>query len=127
AFGNGTSGVAARGRLVAVSGPQVVTDANDITSLNEVDVALVEEFDELQDVLRRVVTQLCAPSLTILKLSQTAGNSFFEPNARWDILASPDVATGNAPPCEWVLPRAGAPGAPATLTPDANGFVNFQW
>ena len=53
AFGGGTSGAAARARLVAVSGPQVVTDADDITSLNEVDVALVEEFDELQDVLRR--------------------------------------------------------------------------
>ena len=42
AFGGGSSGAAARGRLVAVSGPQVVTDATDITSLNEVDVALVD-------------------------------------------------------------------------------------
>ena len=97
AFGNGTAGAAARARLVAVSGPQVVTDANDITSLNEVDVALVEQFDELQDVLRQVVTQLCAPSLTILKLSQTAGNSFYEPTPGWDITASPAVATANVP------------------------------
>ncbi len=126
AFGNGTAGAAARARLVAVSGPQVVTDANDITSLNEVDVALVEEFDELQDVLRQVVTQLCAPSLTILKLSQTAGNSFYEPTPGWDITASPAITTGNVPPFEWVVPTSAA-GVPATVATNADGFANFQW
>jgi uncharacterized repeat protein (TIGR01451 family) len=126
AFGSGSSAAAARARLVAVSGPQVVTDADDITDLNEVDVALVAEFDELQDVLRKVVTQLCSPSLTIRKLSQTAGDSFYEPTAGWDITVSPVVGTGNVPPFTWVQP-AGAPVGPATLATDANGFVNFQW
>ena len=126
AFGGGPSGVAARARLVAVSGPQVVTDASDITDLNAVDVALVEQFDELQDVLRTVVTQLCSPSLTVLKLSQTAGSSFYEPTPGWSITASPAVATGNVPPFDWVVPTRPS-GVPATVLTNANGFANFQW
>ena len=126
AFGGGPSGVAARARLVAVSGPQVVTDASDITDLNAVDVALVEQFDELQDVLRTVVTQLCSPSLTVLKLSQTAGSSFYEPTQGWSITASPAVATGNVPPFDWVVPTRPS-GVPATVLTNANGFANFQW
>ena len=127
AFGGGTAGAAARGRLVAVSGPQVVTDANDITSLNEVDVALVEQFDELQDVLRTVVDQLCAPSLTILKLSQTAGNSFYRADARLghhreSRTSRPATRLRSRGSC----PRA-PPGRRRRVATDADGFANFQW
>ena len=113
-------------RLIQVSGPQVVTDADDITDLNAVDVALVEDFDDLQDVLRTVVTQLCSPSLTIRKLAQTADDASHQPIEGWSITVDPDVGTIANPPFEWVQP-AGAPVAPATLQTDANGFVNFQW
>ena len=49
------------------------------------------------------------------------------PTAGWDITAARTSRPPTIPPFEWVLPPSGAAGAPATLTTDANGFVNFQW
>ena len=49
-------------RLEQISGPQVVRDVSGITSLNQVDVAVVPDFDDLAALLRKVVTQLCSPS-----------------------------------------------------------------
>ena len=54
-----------------------------ITSLNQVDVALVTEFDDLAQFLRGVVLQLCSPSLTIRKLAQTAGDATYLPAPGW--------------------------------------------
>ena len=55
--GNALSNSSSQQRLRQISGPQVVRDAdlNDIESLNEVDVALVTDFDDLAAFLRSVV------------------------------------------------------------------------
>jgi uncharacterized repeat protein (TIGR01451 family) len=124
AFGSGSN--ANRDRLIQVAGPQVVTDATQITDLNAVDVAMVEDFGQLQAVLRSVVTQLCSPSLTIRKVAQAPGDATFQPAAGWSITVDPAVSTVANPPFSWVQP-AGAPVGPATIETDANGFVNFQW
>ncbi|WCO69099.1 hypothetical protein PO878_10215 [Iamia majanohamensis] len=114
-------------RLKAVSGPQVAYDAQDITDLNSVDVALIEDFDELAVALRRVVTQLCSPSLTIRKLAQTPDDPAYQPAEGWDMTVEPVVSTAEDPPYRWILPTAGAPVGPQSATTDDDGFAGFQW
>ena len=43
-------------RLIQIAGPQVVRDVSAVTSLNQVDVAVVPDFDDLAALLRKVVT-----------------------------------------------------------------------
>ena len=64
-------------RLKQISGPQVVDDADldDVDSINEIDVALVTDFEDLAALMRDVVLELCSPSLTIRKMAQTAGDA----------------------------------------------------
>ena len=52
--GTALSNSSSQGRLRQISGPQVVRDADldDIESLNDVDVALVTDFDDLAAFLR---------------------------------------------------------------------------
>ena len=78
-------------RLEAISGPQVVRDADlpSVDSINDVDVALVQEFDELAAFLRGVVSELCSPSLSIRKLAQTADSAAYSPAPGWDITVTP--------------------------------------
>ena len=89
--GNALGSSASQNRLVAISGPQVVRDAdlNNITSLNQVDVALVTQFTDLAAFLRHVVLQLCSPSLTIQKLAQTPGSAAYAPAQGWDMTVTP--------------------------------------
>ena len=81
--GSALGNTSSRNRLVQIAGPQVVDDADlaDVTSINEVDVALVEEFDALAAFLRGVVSELCSPSLSIRKLAQTADERDVHPGA----------------------------------------------
>ncbi len=62
-------------RLVRIAGPQVVQDTEGITSLNQVDVAVVPNFKDLADLLSSVVTELCSPSLAVRKFVQTPGST----------------------------------------------------
>jgi hypothetical protein len=128
--GDAFDGPAPVSRLRAVTnGPtsNVVTSAGDITDLNEVDVALISDFDALADALRAVVTQLCSPSLTIQKLAQSAESAAYEPAAGWSMTVSPAVTGAGSPPYRWILPVPNAPVGPQTTTTDANGFAQFQW
>ena len=52
------------------------------TSLNDVDVALVTDFEDLAQFLRSVVLQLCSPSLTVRKLAQSADDATYQPDSR---------------------------------------------
>ena len=128
AIGVGTalSNPASQNRLVQISGPQVVRDAdlNDVDSLNDVDVALVTDFEDLAQLMRDVVLQLCSPSLTIRKLAQSADDASYEPAPGWDVTVTPSVPTGSG--FTWILPDA-APAASKTLGTDSNGFAQFQW
>ena len=129
AIGVGTalSNSGSQARLTQISGPQVVRDADlaTIDSLNEVDVALVSNFDDLAQFLRSVVLQLCSPSLTIKKLAQSPGNAEYLPAAGWDMTVTPTVKA-NGGTFTWILPDA-APGASKTVATNADGFAQFQW
>jgi hypothetical protein len=125
--GNALSSQASVNRLIAISGPQVARDAdlNKITSLNQVDVALVTKFTDLAAFLRHVVLQLCSPSLTIQKLAQTAGSAAYAPAQGWDMTVTPRAlppGTG----FNWILPNT-TPAASKTVSTNANGFAQFQW
>jgi LPXTG-motif cell wall-anchored protein/uncharacterized repeat protein (TIGR01451 family) len=126
-------------RLVQIAGPQTVTDQTigTITSINQVDVALVKDFDKLAQFLRAVVSQLCSPSLTIRKLAQTSDDADYVPAAGWQFTTTPTVAGGTF---QWILPdsdaaqrvRCGNPTnpddqAPRTCPTNASGLANFQW
>ncbi len=74
-----------------------------IDSLNEVDVALVTNFEDLAAFLRSVVLQLCSPSLTIQKVAQTPDSAAYEPARGWDMTVAPRVPTGSG--FTWILPR----------------------
>ncbi len=91
--------------------PQVVRDADlaNVDSLNDVDVALVTDFDDLAAFMRGVVLQLCSPSLTIQKLAQTADDAGVRTRPQgWDMTVTPTVPGGTG--FRWILPN----GAPAT-------------
>jgi uncharacterized repeat protein (TIGR01451 family) len=109
-------------RLTQIAGPQVVRDASTVTSLNQVDVAVVPDFDDLAALLKRVVTELCSPSLAVRKFVQSAGSTNYVPAPGWDITVDPGVPGDSF---RWIQPR-GAP-VPQTVTTNNNGFANFQW
>ncbi len=135
-----TGNPASRSRLVQIAGPQVVDDAGlgAITSINQVDVALVRNFDRLAAFLRGVVNELCTPSLTVRKLAQTADSADYAPSPNWSITAAPSVAGGGT--YRWILPdtdaaqraRCGNPTNPndqatRTCVTDVTGLASFQW
>ena len=68
-------------RLTQIAGPQVVREENlgTITSINQIDVAVIEDFDDLAALLRKLVTELCSPSLTVRKFVQTAESTTYVP------------------------------------------------
>jgi len=127
-------------RLVDISGRQVVDDGDldSITSINDVDVALVRDFDKLAQFLRGVVSELCSPSLSIRKLAQTPGDADYLPAPGWEITVDPTVDAGGT--YEWILPdtdaaQAALCGNPAdpndqavrTCLTNTTGLANFQW
>jgi uncharacterized repeat protein (TIGR01451 family) len=123
--GSALSNPASRNRLIAVSGPQVVTDAGlgAVTSINQIDVALVTQFSNLANFLRGVVLQLCSPSLTIRKMAQSADSATYAPAPGWTMTATPSVPGGTF---NWILPDT-APAVSKSLVTDINGFAQFQW
>jgi uncharacterized repeat protein (TIGR01451 family) len=122
--GSALSNNASRDRLVQISGPQVRRDADlaNVDSLNDIDVALVTDFEDLAQVMRSIVLQLCSPSLTVRKLAQTAEDATYQPQQGRDITVTPTVPGGFS----WILPNT-TPAASKTQPTDANGFAQFQW
>ena len=98
-----TGSTASIDRLKRISVPQVVTSStiNTITSINQVDVTLLPEFDQFAAFLRSIVSELCSPSLSIRKLAQTADNAAYTPAPNWDITVTPTVTAGTY---DWILP-----------------------
>jgi len=121
AVGNPSS--ASVDRLKQVSGPQVVTSTAGITSINQIDVALVAHYADLAALLKQVVTELCSPSLTIRKFVQTADSTTYVPASGWSMTVNPTVAGGTY---RWIQP-ANAPVGPQTVVTNAQGFAPFQW
>ena len=128
AFGAGSTDNVDRLKAVT-NGPtsNVVTSASGITDLNNVDVALVQDFNALAQALRLVVTQLCSPSLTIQKLAQTRDSAAYVPTPGWTMTVNPVVNLPGNPPYRWILPTANAPIGPKSAITNANGFAQFQW
>jgi Prealbumin-like fold domain len=104
---------------------QIVRDSglNQVTDLNKVDVALVSNFNELGQILRKVFGERCTPSLTIRKFASSATSGNYDPVPGWEVSVTPSVPGGSF---DWVLPDK-APAATKTLMTDAQGFVQFQW
>src|SRR5690606_26311608 len=140
ALGNAAS----RQRLIDIAGPQVVGDGpgdiglDDVDSINEVDVALVTEFEDLATFLRNVVSQLCSPSLSIRKLAQSADSAQYQSRVGWDFTVTPTMLGGAT--FEWLLPDTdpaqaatctGVGGAsdeaPRACPTNALGVASFQW
>ena len=120
-------------RLQAIAGPQVVRNLAGVSSLNDIDVALVTNFDDLAQFLRSVVNELCSPSLSIRKLAQSSDSADYLPAPLWDIRVTPTVTGGTF---TWilpdtdpaVLPNCDAASPASRLCPtDSTGLVNFQW
>ena len=85
---------------------------------------MVPDFDDLAALLRKVVTALCSPSLTIRKLAQSGESTAYDPAPGWSMTVNPTIAGGGT--YRWIQP-AGAPVGPQTVVTNANGFSNFQW
>ena len=64
-------------------------DIGDVESINDVDVAVVEDFADLKALLKGVVTQLCSPSLAVRKFVQTADSTNYSPGEDWSIDGGP--------------------------------------
>jgi len=134
AIGVGTAlqNSADRNRLVQIAGPQVVDDgdlSDPDLDINKIDVALVQNFDDLANALRKIVLQLCSPSLTITKVAQTPDDATYQPAQGWDFTVEPFTPLANGKDFRWILP-AGGTGATnpfKTVTTAANGTAQFQW
>jgi hypothetical protein len=110
-------------RMIAVSGLDVY-DGSGTFDISTTDVYRVADFDQLESALRDAAFGLCAPSVTVRKLTDLDPDPSAEdlvPGAGWDLTASVSPT-----PDAWVLPE-GATGATATAATDASGFANFQW
>ena len=110
-----------------------------MSSINDIDVALVTNFDDLAQFLRSVVNKLCSPALSIRKLAETPDSADYTPAANWSITVTPTVTGGNF---KWILPdrdpdtevqtRCGNPSNPLDQLPRTcltldTGLANFQW
>jgi hypothetical protein len=113
-------------RLEQIAGPQVVRDddLDDVDSLNEIDVALIRDFDDLAGFMRGLVLELCSPSLTVRKLAQSPTDASYRPAQGWPVTVTPRVPSGTG--FTWILPDK-TPGASKTDPTDADGFAQFQW
>ncbi len=107
--GSALNNSSSQNRLKQIAGPQAVKDAElaNVDSLNDIDVALVTDFDKLAALMRGLVLELCSPSLTIQKLAQTPGSAEYAPASGWDMTVTPRVPTGNRVPLD---PAGGHPG-----------------
>ncbi len=123
--GSGLSNSRSQDRLKAVSGPQLVTDADlgAITSINDIDVAAVRNFGDLAQALRSIVLELCSPSLTVRKFTETTTPGEYLPAPGWDITVEPEVPNGSF---SWILPDT-APATSKTEPTNGQGFAQFQW
>ncbi len=119
-----TPGSASVTRMKQMSGPQVVQDSQlgTITNINQIDVALVKDFDKLGSFLRQVVSELCTPSMTIRKWAQSADSGAYTPAPGWNLEVTPTVPGG----FDWILPDT-APAASKNEDTDAQGYAQFQW
>ncbi len=112
-------------RLERIAGPQVVTDEDigDVDSINDVDVAVVQDFGDLKALLRGVVTELCSPSLAVRKFVQTADSTNYVPGEGLVDHGRPrgGLATtdGSSRQARRLVPQ--------TVDTNPNGFANFQW
>ena len=126
--GTALNNSSSQNRLKQIAGPQAVTDAGlaGVGSLNDIDVALVTDFDKLAALMRGLVLELCSPSLTIQKLAQTPGSGQYVPAPGWEMTVTPRVPTGDG--FRWILPE-GTPAnaASATVSTNDGGFAQFQW
>jgi len=120
--GNALQNSASVQRLQQVSGPNIARTADEF-DITTTDVALVQNFEDLEAAIRGVVLDLCSPSLTIRKLAQTAGSADYTPAQGWDFTTTPTVTSGSF---DWVQP-AGATGPAQTVPTDSNGYAQFQW
>jgi uncharacterized repeat protein (TIGR01451 family) len=119
--GSALNNQASVNRLIQVSGPNVARSAAEF-DVATTDVALVTNFADLAAAVRKLVLDLCSPSLTIRKFAQSASDATYQPAPGWNIQVTPTVPGGFS----WILPP-GASGTSATLTTDTNGFAQFQW
>lgn len=127
--GQATGSATLQDRLKLISGDQLVRDADliGIDSLNDIDVAIVSDFEDLARFLRGVVLELCSPSLTITKLAQSPDDASYQPAPGWSIEVEPTVPPGGDS-FEWVLPDTlGPPPVSKTVVTNANGAAQFQW
>ena len=137
--GSALNNAQSENRLKAIAGPNAVRNLGSVSSINDIDVALVTNFEDLAQFLRSVVNKLCSPALSIRKLAQTPDSADYTPAANWSITVTPTVTGGNF---KWILPdgdtdpdvqtRCGAPsdpldGLPRTCLTLDTGLANFQW
>ena len=97
-----------------------MTDAQigNVTSINQIDVAVVTDFNELAQALRSIVLELCSPSLTVRKFAQTTSGDYAAA-PEWDMTVKPEVpSTTTVPPFTWILPDT-APSTEKTLPTNA--------
>ncbi len=80
-------------------------------------------FDALQGALRSLATELCSPSLSITKLSQSPNSQEYLPTPGVAFTATPAVTNGSF---GWVLPNS-APAASKTVVTNDSGVATFQW
>ena len=130
--GNGLDSPDSAQRLRTISGPQMSNEAGlPGKTINNIDVVVVPQFDKLGDFLEGVVTELCAPSVTIQKWVSDPNAptpppgipAGYKPGSGWDFTATPSVTGGTF---DWILPNT-TPETSKTVTTDVDGNAQFQW
>ena len=133
--GRGLTSESSVERLTKVSGPKTTNlEGLSTKTINDIDVAVVPQFNQLAAFLKNVVTELCTPSITVRKWV-TSGNpsapgysNGFVPAPGWTFNATPTVTDPGTPAFDWVQPAGGDSTTPnKSDVTNAAGYVPFQW
>lgn len=114
---------ASRARLAAVSGPRTLVhpDPGQPPPLDEVDIALLADYDDVGPFLDSVVRGLCRSALSVRAVADGIEGGY-GPLAGQAVTVAPDVPGG----VDWIRPRNAA-GPEATVVGDDSGRSRFQW
>ena len=106
-------------RLTAISG----FDQFPPTEFSKADYTLVENFNDLEEALRKVATELCQASVTVTKLVDE-GDGHYHPDPDWKFTATVSTQPGSY---KWLQPSPPPDTGPRSQYTDVAGVATFQW
>lgn len=123
--GNALANSTSEGRLQAISGDQEYPSPQ--SNLRDADYLLVTDFQELEDELRNLTTELaasCTASVDVTKMVDEADGNGYQPASGWVFEAEVSASSGTL---EWIEPGPATPATPRIAFTGGAGDAHFEW